>query len=141
MANATVRLIGRLVNDPEFREGKDQREFVTFRMAVNQQFGANENASFFNCAGGEAMAKRIRKAGLTKGRLIALDGSLTLREYITRDTGEKRLSPDVGIYDWSYVGGKPKTDDQGNPEQAPAEHPAGVRREESTIHDDDDLPL
>ena len=46
MSNATINLIGRVVNEPEIREGKDQRKFVTFRLAVNNQFGASENAAF-----------------------------------------------------------------------------------------------
>ena len=70
MSNATINLIGRVVNEPEIREGKDQRKFVTFRLAVNNQFGASENAAFYNCTGNEFIANRVSKAGLKKGRLI-----------------------------------------------------------------------
>lgn len=81
MSYATISLIGRLVNEPVVREGKDQRKFVTFRLAVNNQFGATEHAAFYNCTGNEYMANRINKAGLTKGRLIKVDGSFNPREY------------------------------------------------------------
>ena len=46
MPYANVNLEGRLVNSPEFRTGKNNRRFVTFRLAVNQRFGEQENASF-----------------------------------------------------------------------------------------------
>lgn len=139
MSNAHITLIGRVVNDPEIREGKDQRKFVTFRLAVNNQFGASEHAAFYTCTGNERMADRITKAGLTKGRLISLAGSLNPREYQTK-TGETRMSLDVGLYDWSYVGAKPKSDDNAS---APANEsrPAGTVHSESPINDEDDLPI
>lgn len=34
----------------------------------------------------------------------------TPREYQTKE-GEIRMSLDVGIYDWAYIGGKPKNED------------------------------
>ena len=107
MAFANLNLEGRLVNDPEYKVGKENREFCTFRVAVNQQFGAQENTSFYNCTGNESIANRIRKAQVTKGRMIHINGNLTLREYKDRD-GVARMSADVGILDWHYVGGKPK---------------------------------
>ena len=42
MPYAELNLEGRLVNEPEFRTGKDNQEYVTFRVAVNQQFGSQE---------------------------------------------------------------------------------------------------
>ena len=46
MSFANLNLMGRLVGDPEFKTGKENREFCTFSVAVNQQFGAQENTSF-----------------------------------------------------------------------------------------------
>ena len=139
MSNATIHLLGRVVNDPEVREGKEQRKFVTFRLAVNNQFGATEHAAFYTCTGNEYMANRITKAGLVKGRLISLVGSFNPREYQTK-TGETRMSLDVGLYDWSYVGGKPKSED-GSDDSAPAAKTPGTVQPESPINDEDDLPL
>lgn len=139
MSYATISLIGRLVNEPVVREGKDQRKFVTFRLAVNNQFGATEHAAFYNCTGNEYMANRINKAGLTKGRLIKVDGSFNPREYQTKE-GEIRMSLDVGIYDWAYIGGKPKNEDGSEPAQQ-NQDATGTVHPESTIGDEDDLPL
>lgn len=139
MANATINLIGRVVNEPEIREGKDQRKFVTFRLAVNNQFGASETAAFYNCTGNEFMANRVRKAGLKKGRLIYVTGFFNPREYQTKN-GEVRMSLDVGLYDWVYTGGKPKSEED-SAAAAPNNQPKGVVHPESTIGDEDDLPL
>lgn len=139
MSYAIINMEGRVVNEPEFKTGKDNREFCTFRFVVNQQLGAQENASFYNCTGNEVMANRIRKAGLVKGRLIHVVGRLTVREYKDRD-GNTRTSVDVGILDWTYVGAKPK--DENQPTSAtPAKTNTGTMHEEEYIGDPDDLPL
>lgn len=108
-------------------------------LAVNNQFGATEHAAFYTCTGNEYMANRITKAGLAKGRLINLVGSFNPREYQTK-TGETRMSLDVGLYDWSYVGGKPKGEDNSD-DPAPAAKAPGTVQPESPINDEDDLPL
>ena len=74
-----------------------------------------------------------------KGRLISLVGSFNPREYQTK-TGETRMSLDVGLYDWSYVGGKPKSEDSSD-DSAPAAKTPGTVQPESPINDEDDLPL
>lgn len=139
MPYANINLEGRLVGDPEFRVGSGDREYCTFRVAVNQQFGAQENASFYNCTGNEAMASRIRKAGLAKGRLIHVNGELMLKEYKTRDQ-ETRMSADVSINNWHFVGAKPKTDEQKDA-GAPAPSQQGPVNQETYVGDEDDLPL
>lgn len=139
MPYANINLEGRLVSDPEIKVGSNNREFCTFRVAVNQQFGAQENASFYNCTGNELMASRIKKAGLVKGRAIHINGNLTMREYETRD-GTHRLSPDVGILDWHFVGSKPKDDDQ-HAESTSAKQSGGRVNQEEYVGDPDELPL
>lgn len=138
MSFANLNLEGRIVNEPEFKTGKNNNEFCTFRVAVNQQFGAQEVASFFNCTGGEAMAQRIRKAGLGKGRMIHINGNLTLREYKNRD-GITCMSADVGILDWHFVGSKPKSEEV--PPVSQSTNKPGVVHDEEYIGDDDELPI
>lgn len=135
---AIINLEGRLVTDPEIKTGHNDREFCTFRVAVNQQLGAQENASFYTCTGNELIANRIKKAGLAKGRMIHVTGKLTLREYKNRDQ-ETRVSADVGILDWNYVGTKPKSEEQTGA-TAPAGN-GGTVNQEKYVEDPDDLPL
>ncbi len=141
MSYANVNLQGRLVNDPEIRDGKNGKKFVTFRLVVNQQYGEQETASFFNCTGNEQMALRIERAGLNKGSMIHLSGNLTIREYTDRDNNQ-RTSVDVGILDWHFIGSRPKKQgDAAEGTPAPATQQAGTVRPEQYIGDPDDLPV
>ena len=142
MSYANVNMQGRLVNDPEIKTGKNGKKFVTFRLVVNQQFGEQESASFFSCTGNEQMAQRVEKAGLSKGSMIHLSGNLTLREYTDRENNQ-RLSADVGILDWHYVGGRAKSGETASAgTAAPAEErSAGSVQPEQYIGDPDDLPV
>ncbi len=136
MPYANVNLEGRLVSDPEIRVGKNERRFVTFRLAVNQQFGEQETASFYNCTGNEAIASRVEKAGLAKGRMIHLTGNQTIREYTDRENN-RRTSVDVGILDWHFAGSRPR-DAESGPATAQT---AGARNDEQYIGDEDDIPF
>lgn len=85
------------------------------------------------------MPTRVHKAGLHKGRLIHISGGLVLKDYQNKN-GETRTSADVSIYNWHYVGAKPKTEG----EQAPApatQGGTGAVHNETYIGDPDDLPL
>ena len=136
---AIINLEGRLVADPEFRVGKEDREYCTLRLAVNQKLGPQENATFYNCTGNEYIAKRLRKAELSKGQPLQVVGNLTVREYTDRN-GTARTSVDVGILDWHFVG--PKQKDTGETAAEPEPAKAGKVCEEVTIpSDDDELPL
>ena len=141
MSYASINLEGRLVGTPEFKTGKEGKSYVTFTVAVNQHFGAQENASFYNCTGSEFVANRIKKGGLEKGQLIHITGNLTLREYETQ-SGAKKMSADVGILDWHYVGSKNSATEKAP--AAPAVN-AGQPAVRSTVRqiriDDDDLPI
>ncbi len=140
MSMATIQLIGRVVNDPEFRQSNNQTEFVTFRLAVDQQHGDDAKAAFYNCTGNQLIANRIRKAKVAKGRLIHVSGAFTARDYTTKNN-EPRVSLDVSLYDWDYVGSKPKDKDEQSEQGTPSDASAGSVHEESQINDDDDLPL
>lgn len=136
---AIVNLEGRLVADPEFRVGKEDREYCTLRLAVNQRLGPQDNTTFYSCTGSEFISKRLKKAELTKGRPLHIIGNLTIREYTDRN-GVTRTSADVGIMDWHFVGAKPKEQSDDPSPTAPAN--TGKIADEVTIPgDDDELPL
>lgn len=135
---AELNFEGRLTADPEFRVGKDDREFVTMRLAVNQRLGPQENTTFYNCTGNEYIAKRIKKANLSKGQPLHVSGTLTAREYEDRN-GITRISLDVGMENWHFVG--TKTKEQGSEAAAEPTKEGKVSNEVSIQSDDDDLPL
>lgn len=140
MPYANLNLEGRLVNDPEFKQGKDNHEFCTFRVAVNQWHGDQEQATFFNCTGGEAMSGRIKKAGMKKGRMVHITGDLVLRDYQTRD-GQTRTSADVSIQNWHFRRAQAQDEDAGAPQTNAAPARQGTAYPDQYIGDDDDLPV
>ena len=73
--------------------------------------------------------------------MIHVSGNLTLREYKIQ-SGETRMSADVGILDWHFVGGKPKSDEKQPSTPAPttASKPGKVNAEQY-VGDDDELPI
>ncbi len=137
---AIVNLEGRLVSDPEFRIGKEDREFCTLRLAVNQRLGPQENSSFYNCTAREAISNRIKKAGLTKGKPLHILGNLTLREY-TDKNGVTHTSADVGIMDWHFVGPKPQESGENSAQAAPPANTGRVAEEVTIPDDDDEIPF
>lgn len=142
--HATIIMEGRLVTDPEIKQGKNG-DYCTFRFVVNTKYGNQDNASFYNCTSSEHIANRMKSAGIKKGRVIEIIGNLNLRPYENSD-GIKQISADVSVLEWHFTGTKPKSDDE-----EPAQNKSkgtqkitGKVHEEQTIpsdDDDDDLPI
>lgn len=142
--HATIIMEGRLVTDPEIKQGKNG-DYCTFRFVVNTKYGNQDTASFFNCTGSEYIANRLKKAGVKKGRMIEIIGNLNLRPY-ENDDGVKQLSPDVGILEWHFTGSKPKSDEASSSQDGNKgpQKSSGKVHEEQTIpsdDDEDDLPI
>jgi len=136
-----VNMEGRMVNDPEFKTGKNGREFVTFRMVVNQYYGGEENATFISCTGDEDIAARMKKVTLKKGRLLHLSGELAEHHYTNRE-GQDRTSLDLSIENWHFVGPKEKVEEtKSSPETGTAQKTNGTLHNAVNVNSEDDLPL
>lgn len=136
-----VNMEGRLVADPEFKTGKGDREFVAFRMVVNQYFGGEETSTFLSCTGGEDIAARMKKANVKKGRLLHVNGDLVERHYTNRE-GKDCTSLDVSVANWHFVGPKEKSDtEKANPEPKAASKESGTMHNPVNVNSEDDLPL
>jgi single-strand DNA-binding protein len=95
MLNRVV-LIGRLVADPELRYTPSGLPVASMRIAVDRPKGkeaTERQTDFINIV---AWRQRAEFAAnyLTKGRLIAVDGRLQIRQWQTND-GQKRTSAEV----------------------------------------------
>lgn len=95
-----VILIGRLANDVEFRFTPSGIAVATFRLAVNRplsaearQSGQEKQADFIPIVAWRQSAE-YAKNYLGKGRLIAVEGRLQVREYQTQD-GQRRRETEV----------------------------------------------
>jgi single-strand DNA-binding protein len=91
-----VILIGRLTADPELRYTGSGIPVANFRIAVDRSFSSSSGerqTDFINIV---AWRQRAEFAAnyLTKGRLVAVDGRLQIREWTTQD-GQRRRTAEV----------------------------------------------
>jgi single-strand DNA-binding protein len=95
MINRIV-LVGRLTADPELRYTGSGVPVVTFRLAVDRSFtdaSGERQTDFINIV---AWRQRAEFAAnyLGKGRLVAVDGRLQIRQWTTQD-GQRRQTAEV----------------------------------------------
>lgn len=97
-----VILIGRLANDPELKFTPSGIAVTTFRIAVNRPIsaearsqGQEQQADFIDIVSWRQNAEFAANY-LGKGRLVALEGKLQIREYVTQD-GQRRRSAEVVV--------------------------------------------
>ena len=91
-----VILIGRLVADPELRYTPSGVPVANFRIAVDRPFtnaAGERETDFINIV---AWRQRAEFAAnyLGKGRLVAIDGRLQIRQWTTQD-GQRRSTAEV----------------------------------------------
>lgn len=92
-----VMLIGRLTRDPELRYTAGGLAVTTFSLAVdrrfkNQQTGERQT-DFFRCKAWRQKAEFVANY-LSKGRLVAVDGSIEISEVVGPD-GQKKFFTDI----------------------------------------------
>jgi len=128
-----ITIIGRVGRDPESRTTADGKTVVKFSVAVNRR-GKEDATDWFEVQAfgrlGEVMATLI-----TKGRQVAVSGSLRIDEWIGQD-GVKRKS--VGIYasDIQLLDKRP----DGQPSQPPAAPRQQPKQPAWDTGDEDDIP-
>lgn len=131
-----VILIGRLANDPELKYTPSGIPVAQFRLAVDRplsaearQQGQEKQADFIDIVAWRQSAE-FASNYLNKGRLVAVEGRLQIREYVTQD-GQRRRAAEVVVDnlkgldrprehaegDAGYESGQP----QGGYERAPAQ--------------------
>lgn len=91
-----VILLGRLTRDPELRTTPSGVSVCSFSIAVNRRFAkeGQQTADFINCVAWRQTAEFICKY-FTKGRMIAVVGSLTTGRY--EKDGQTHYTTDVTV--------------------------------------------
>lgn len=123
-------MIGRLTRDPDLRFAAGSGTAVTrFSLAVNRQFKreGQPEADFINCIAfgktGEVIAQY-----LTKGRQLAVTGSIQTGSYEAKD-GTKKYTTDILVDSFEFIGsGNGGARDNNNSFSQP-------------LHDDDMTPI
>lgn len=97
-----VILIGRLANDPELKFTPSGIAVTTFRVAVDRPLsaearsqGQEKQADFIDIVSWRQNAEFAANY-LGKGRLVAIEGKLQIREYVTQD-GQRRRAAEVVV--------------------------------------------
>jgi single-strand DNA-binding protein len=93
-----VILIGRLANDPELKWTPSGIPVTTFRLAVDRpisaearQSGQDKQADFIDIVAWRQAAE-FASNYLGKGRLVAIEGRLQIRQYVAQDGGNRRVA-------------------------------------------------
>lgn len=88
----SVKLMGRLVADPELRQTQSGIPVCSIRIAVDRDFlnSGTRETDFFNVVAWRSTAEFISRY-FSKGRMIVVDGRLQTRPWTDRD-GNKRVS-------------------------------------------------
>jgi single-strand DNA-binding protein len=109
-----IILIGRLTRDPELRvTSQSGVPMASFTVAVDRPFqnqGGQRETDFIDCVAWRRLAETVAEH-MRKGRLIAVEGRLQIRNYETQD-GQKRRVAEVVADDVRFLD---------RPREAPAE--------------------
>ena len=87
-------MCGRLTKDPELRQTQNGTNVATFSIAVDRRFhdaNGNRQADFFDCVAWRQTADFVKQY-FSKGKRIALVGSLQNREYTAQDGSKRRVT-------------------------------------------------
>lgn len=101
----SVTLMGRLVADPELKTTQNGTSVASFRLAVERNYapqGQERQADFIPCVAWRQTAEFIGKY-FTKGRMIAVEGSLQSRNYEDKN-GQKRTAIEVLVERAHFTG-------------------------------------
>ncbi|HJV72712.1 MAG TPA: single-stranded DNA-binding protein [Noviherbaspirillum sp.] len=115
-----ITLTGRIVADAEVRFTPNGDAITNFRVASDVGYGEKKSTNWFACA---LFGKRAEALAphLTKGLVITVFGTLTLREWVNKE-GTKQISPDVRVDEIELQGGKQSSDTQAKPQGKPQQY-------------------
>ena len=107
--------MGRLTRDPELRRTGSGLAVASFTVAVDRDFGKNENGEketdFIDCVAWRNTAEFVSKYA-SKGRMVAVSGRLQIRSWTDMD-GNKRRTAEV-VADNVYFGDSRRDAEGGN---------------------------
>lgn len=138
-----IDIMGRLVRDPEMRRTGSGIACVSFTIAVDRDFGKNENGEketdFIDCVAWRSTAEFVGKY-FTKGRMAVVSGRLQVRKWKNKE-GENRYATEV-VADNVYFGDSKKEEFNNNTfggygTRAMAELPTAPASDFAMLEDDD----
>lgn len=133
-----ISFVGRLAADAELKFIPSGDAVLSFRVASDAGFGKSKSTNWFACQVWGKRAESLQQY-LTKGQQVTVWGSLTLRDWKTKE-GADKVSPDIRVDDIALQGGK--KEEAVPVESAPA-HRSKPAQSVSTPEQffDDDIPF
>lgn len=117
MSFAKVTIVGNIGREPEVRHTPSGAKNVQFSMAADGRPSKNgeKSTTWFRVTAWQEQAERIiammERGYIAKGKSLYVEGQLEQRDY-TDANGQPRVSLDVTLTDWQFVGGKQDTQEQ-----------------------------
>lgn len=117
MSFAKVAIVGNIGREPEIRHTPNGAKNVQFSMAADGRPRQGEKTTtWFRVTAWDKDAERIeammQRGYIAKGKSLYVEGQLEQRDY-TDANGQQRVSLDVTLSDWQFVGGRQDTQDAG----------------------------
>ena len=110
-----IVIMGRLTRDPELRRTGTGTAVASFTVAVDRDFGKNENGEketdFIDCVAWRQTGEFVSKY-FTKGRMAVVSGRLQIRNWTDKE-GNKRRTAEV-VADNVYFGDSKRDGDSAN---------------------------
>ena len=110
-----ITIMGRLTRDPELRRTGSGVAVASFTVAVDRDFGKNENGEretdFIDCVAWRQTGEFVSKY-FTKGRMAVVSGRLQIRSWTDKE-GNKRRTAEV-VADNVYFGDSKRDGDSGS---------------------------
>lgn len=106
MLNKAI-LMGRLTRDPELRTTQSGAAVCSFVIAVDRSFkdkDGERKSDFINCVAWNRTGEFVSKS-FTKGKMIAVVGSIQTRQYQDRN-GNNRTATEIVVEDVNFCGDK-----------------------------------
>jgi single-strand DNA-binding protein len=105
-----ICIAGRMTRDPELRRTGSGTPVASFTLAVDRDFGKNENGEketdFIDCVAWRQTGEFVSKY-FTKGRMAVVSGRLQIRGWTDKD-GNKRRTAEI-VADNVYFGDSKQT--------------------------------
>ena len=144
-----ITIMGRLTRDPELRRTGSGVAVASFTLAVDRDFGKNENGEketdFIDCVAWRQTGEFVSKY-FTKGRMAVVSGRLQIRPWTDKD-GNKRRTAEI-VADNVYFGDSRRDGDNAGSYSAPAagsfggySAPAAAPASDFAMLEDDDAQL
>ena len=105
-----IVIMGRMVRDPELRTTQGGTNVCSFTLACDRDFKAKDSGEketdFIDCVAWRSTAEFVSKY-FTKGRMMAVEGRLQLRDWVDREQN-KRRSAEIQVSSAYFADSKSK---------------------------------